>query len=127
MQPFLSLAGIQPELLRKALCGDHLYDGIASRLLFVAPPETTKRWTEKTISEETLKGWADLLDELLALQPNEDGTPKDLPMNADAKAVWVEHYNDHAQREAEEDGPLRAAMSKLEAATARLALGDPTR
>src|SRR4029079_5497914 len=100
----------------------NLCNGIASRMLFVVPPETPKQWSEETVSEETLKGGADLLDELLALQPNDDGTPVDLPLTDKAKAVWVKHYNDHAQREAEEDGPMRAAMSKVEGGVARIAL-----
>jgi hypothetical protein len=34
----------------------------------------------------------------------------------------VSYYNEHAKREHEEEGPIRAAMSKLEGITARLAL-----
>jgi uncharacterized protein DUF3987 len=116
------VGGVQPELLREALSGEHLYDGVASRVLFVAPPEQPKRWTEKTVCDEVRAEWTGLLDELLALQPNEDGTPIDLPMSARAREVWVRYYNEHAQREVKEHGPLRAAMSKLEATTARLAL-----
>ncbi len=116
------VGGVQPELLQGVLCGEHLVDGVASRVLFIVPPERPKQWTEETVSAEARDGWASLLDELLALQPNSDGTPRDLPMTARAKTAFVNYYNEHAQREHEEEGPLRAAMSKLEAATARLAL-----
>jgi uncharacterized protein DUF3987 len=116
------VGGIQPELLRKEICGDHLYDGIASRLLFVVPNETPDEWTEDTVSEATGSAWNALLDQLLALRPNNDGTPFDLPLTDEAKAAWVEYYKDHGQRAHEEDGPMRAAMSKLKATTARLAL-----
>jgi hypothetical protein len=116
------VGGIQPELLRGAISGEHLFDGIASRILFVAPAERVKTWSEDTISDEARRGWNDLLDELLALRPDKDGNPVDLPMTEDTKAVWVAYHDEHAQREHGEDGPLRAAMSKLEAATARLAL-----
>jgi uncharacterized protein DUF3987 len=116
------VGGVQPELLRDALCGEHLYDGVASRVLFIAPPEKPKQWSEETVSDRARQEWAGLLDELLALQQNDDGTPVDLPMSEKAKEVWVSYYDEHAQREAEEEGPLRAAMSKLEATTARLAL-----
>lgn len=119
----VSIVGsIQPKLLRDALSGEHLYDGVASRVLFVAPPEKPKQWSEETVSVEAREEWATLLDELLALQPNDDGTPIDLPLSVKAKEAWVSYYNEHGQREDEEDGPLRAALSKLEAATARLAL-----
>jgi hypothetical protein len=116
------VGGIQPELLRSALSGEHLYDGVASRVLFVAVPERPKQWNENTISEKARTDWNSLLEELLELQPNQDGTPVDLPMTDEAKAAWMSFYNEHGKREAEEDGPVRAAMSKLEGATARLAL-----
>ena len=116
------VGGIQPELLRNSLCGEHLYDGVASRVLFIAVPERPKQWNEKTISDDSRTEWNSLLQELLALQPNEDGTPVDLLMTDKAKAIWVSYYDEHGKREAEEDGPVKAAMSKLEGTTARLAL-----
>jgi hypothetical protein len=116
------VGGIQPELLRSALCGEHLYDGVASRVLFIRVPERPDKWTEETISDDSRTGWNSLLEELLALQPGQDGTPVDLPMTDEAKAAWVSYYDEHAERRANETGPIRAAMSKLEGATARLAL-----
>jgi hypothetical protein len=116
------VGGIQPELLRSALSGEHLYDGVASRFLFIAVPERPNWWNENTISAEALEGWAGLVNELLALQPNEDGTPIDLPFTAGAKAVWVRYHEEHVAREFQEEGPMRAAMSKLKGVTARLAL-----
>lgn len=116
------VGGIQPDLVRKCLSGEHLYDGIASRILFVAPPVTAKTWSENTIDDETLEGWNSLLDELLALQQDDDDNPIDLPMTEEAKTAWVDYYNAHAQREEKASGPYRSALSKLEAATARLAL-----
>lgn len=114
--------GLQPEVLNSTLAGEHLHDGITSRVLFIAPFEKVKRWSDATISDDTHKAWAGLLDGVLALRPNEDGTPVDLHMTAQAKASWIRYYNDHAQREADAEGPLTSALSKLEAATARLAL-----
>jgi hypothetical protein len=117
------VGGIQPEILRKALCGEHLYDGVASRVLFIAVPERPKQWNENTISDKAREGWSSLLNELLELQPNEDDTPLELPLSSKAKAAWVSYVNEHGKREEdEEEGPIRAAMSKLEGATARLAL-----
>jgi hypothetical protein len=116
------VGGIQPELLRNVLSGEHLYNGVASRFLFIAVPERPNRWNEETISDETWTQWSSLLDELLALQTNDDGTPVDLSMTDKAKAAWVSYYNEHGERESKEEGPIRAAMSKLEGATARMAL-----
>lgn len=117
------VGGLQPGILGVVLAGEHLDDGIASRILFVHPPPTEKVWTDERLSQEVKKGWHDLLDSLKALMPSPDGSPIDLPMTKDAKARWVECYNSRAERmQAEEEGPFRSAMSKLEAATARLAL-----
>lgn len=115
------VGGVQPEILR-GMFGEHLYDGLAARVLFVVPPQIPKRWSEQTISTKTREEWASLLHDLLALEPNENGTPVDLPMTEAAKEQWVSFYDDHAEREDKEDGPMRSAMSKLEAAAARLAL-----
>jgi hypothetical protein len=116
------VGGIQPELLRNALCGEHLFNGVASRVLFIAVPERPKKWNEETISDDSRKAWNSLLDEVLELRPNEDRAPVDLPMAAEAKSAWVTYVNEHGQREAKEDEPLKAAMSKLEGATARFAM-----
>jgi hypothetical protein len=116
------VGGIQPELLRDALSGEHLYNGVASRVLFIAVPERPKQWNEDTIGDASRTEWNNLLEELLELRPNQDGTPLDILMTDEAKSAWVTHYNEHGKREAEESGPLKAAMSKLEGAAARLAL-----
>lgn len=116
------IGGIQPEILRKEFSGEHLFDGVASRVLFIAVPERPDKWTEETLSADSETDWNSLLEELLGLEPNEDGTPVDLPMTAKAKAVWMSYHDEHAERRARETGPIRAAMSKLKAATARLAL-----
>jgi hypothetical protein len=116
------VGGIQPEFLRIALSGEHMFDGIASRILFVAPPERVKKWSEARIHDQVREEWNGLLDELLALRLDKEANPIDLPMTDEAKEVWISYYNEHAQREAEETGPMRSALAKLEAATARLAL-----
>jgi hypothetical protein len=116
------VGGIQPELLRKALSGEHLYNGVASRFLFIAVPERPMLWNEEKFNDETREGWSSLVEELLALQPNEDGTPVDLPMTEKAKAAWVSYHNEHAERQSHETGPMQAAMSKLKGAAARFAL-----
>jgi hypothetical protein len=116
------VGGIQPELLQSAISGEHMFDGIAARLLFVAPPERVKKWTEATIRDEVREEWNGLLKKLLALRLDKDGAPIDLPMTDDAREVWISYYDEHAQREHSEDGILRSALAKLEAATARLAL-----
>lgn len=118
------VGGIQPKVLRKTLSDEqHLDNGVASRLLFVVPAERPNVWNEDTVKTETLEGWACLLDELLALKANEDGTPFDLPMATPAKEAWISYYTEHGQRQHAEDyDPMKSAMSKLAGATARLAL-----
>ena len=91
------IGGIQPELLRQGLSGEHLADGIAARILFIAPPETLKSWSEDTIDQEIQQDWDSLLDQLQALEADEEGDPVDLPMTDEAKAVWVSYYEEHAR------------------------------
>jgi hypothetical protein len=51
-----------------------------------------------------------------------DGSPVDVTMTKDARAHWIKFYNHNAAEQAAATGHMRAAMSKLEAYVARLAL-----
>ena len=67
-----------------------------------------------------------LFDRLYELQPTsgEDGEPRPMlvRLSADAKAAWKAYYDAHAFEQAELNGDMAAAWSKLEEFAARLAL-----
>jgi hypothetical protein len=118
--------GIQPGVLRAALSRQHLDAGVPARLLFAMPPRKPKEWTEDDIDEEVEKKYQGLVRGLAGLQPGADdaGDPEPVlvRMTAEAKAEWVRFYARFAGRQAEVDGDLAAAFSKIEGYAARLAL-----
>jgi hypothetical protein len=118
--------GIQPGVLAKALTSDLIESGLAARLQLCWPPRKPKRWTEAVIDPEREGNFRNLLDRLLKLDfdHNRDGkpVPRLLRLSEEAKAVWVEWYNQWALEQAAVEGELAAAYSKLEAASARFAL-----
>ncbi len=119
---------VQPEVLRDALRGEHVANGLAARLLFVMPPEKPKRWTDADIDAAIGIGFEGLLEKLrnLAFEPSDEddeARPVELPLCPDAREAFVCFYNAHAKREAEaQTDALAAAFSKLEGYAARFAL-----
>ncbi len=118
--------GIQPGVLRAALSPQHFNAGIPARLLFAYPPRKPKEWTEDDIDEAVEANYHRLVKGLADLEPHtdEDGEPYPvtLGMTPEAKAEWVRFYSRFADKQAETEGELAAAFSKLEGYAARLAL-----
>ena len=118
--------GIQPGVLRLALSPQHFSAGVPARLLFAYPPRRPKEWTEADIDEEVEKRYERLVKGLAALKPlmDDEGEPYPvtLRMTPEAKEKWVAFYQRFAHIQAETDGDLAAAFSKLEGYAARLAL-----
>lgn len=117
------IGGIQPNMLQEKLARGHCEDGIGPRLLLIATPERLSLWTEATISKETQDRWNSLLDQLLALEPDREGIPVDLPLTPEAQEEWVDHHDTLAMRiVAEKNHHLCSVMSKLKGTSARFAL-----
>lgn len=120
------VGGIQPAVLAKTLTAEHLDSGMAARFLLAMPPRRIKRWTEADISQSVHDDYAALLRRLIDLPIGNDGRgepePISLRMTPEAKAEWVRFYGEWAKEQAELDGELAAAWSKLEGYAARLAL-----
>jgi hypothetical protein len=118
--------GIQPQILGRCLTREFFDNGLAARLLLAMPPKRAKYWREADIDETTMQSVTNLFNELLRLAPTPDldgdPQPADVELDPGAKAVWIEFYNEHAQEQAELDGELSAAWSKLEGYAARFAL-----
>ena len=121
---------VQPEVLRDALRGDNIANGLAARLLFVMPPERPKRWSDADVAAGDRIEFGGLLEELrdLAFAPNStqyDPRPVDLLLSPEAHEAFIGFYNMHARREA--DAPTDAlAAALLEVGRVRRPLGaDP--
>ncbi len=132
--------GVQPEILKRSLRNEHKENGLSARFLFAYPPRQTKQWNEREIPAEIEQAVNGMFDRLYELEPNVgydegDQRPHVVSLSADAKAAWIQFYNDHAQQGSVLVGEQAAAWSKLEAYAARFALmihlarwatGDPT-
>ncbi len=118
--------GIQLQTLARALSTEHRESGLAARLLFASPPRQVRSWSEKEPNERTLLAVEELFDGLLGLEGSRnskgDLEPLGLSLTESAQQLWIRYYNEHAIAQAELDGDLAAAESKLEAYAARLAL-----
>jgi hypothetical protein len=118
--------GIQPGVFRRAFGTEYRESGMVARFLLAFPPQKTKTWTEADIDPQTELAIAALLDRLYDLQPEKadtgDPRPVVVRLAPPAKEAWVTYYNAHAAEQAELEGDLSAAWSKLEEAAARLAL-----
>ena len=118
--------GIQPPILNRAWGSKHRENGLAARLLLTCPPRKAKRWTDSDIAPEIEAAYSKLIERLFELQPDydDDGEPcpKLIRCEPDAIGSFINYYNAHNQEQAELDGDLSAAWSKLEEYAARLAL-----
>src|SRR5262249_44188975 len=103
---------IQPAILRGAVHGDLLDSGMAARLLFTMPPDKKKEWSEVEVSPDTEALYVALIKRLLALRPvsrNGIDLPHVLTLDHEAKAIWIEHYNEWASVQHGAEGALKAA------------------
>jgi hypothetical protein len=122
----VSIAGtIQPETLRRALGREHFEDGLAARFLLTMPSRQRRQWSEREIGADVQKAVARVFSRLYGLgfdPAHNDYRPTVLPLSKKAKDAWVAFYDAHASEQADLEGDLAAAWSKLEAYCARLAL-----
>lgn len=121
------IGGIQPEILKRCLTVEHRANGLSARLLVTMPPRRAKRWNDATIHPDAEKAIGDMIDRLLSLEmitdpEDDDPRPQLIDLDADAKAIFVKFYNEHAEEQSAMTGELCAAWSKLEAYAPRLAL-----
>jgi hypothetical protein len=123
--------GIQPGVLIRTVTLEFLEAGLLGRFVLAMPPKKPKRWSEVGIHPDVDKAFRELLDDLLALNMDEDEgdddearakVPHALRLTPDAKRVWVEFYNQWGDEQAAAEGEMAAAYSKLEAYAARFAL-----
>lgn len=118
--------GIQPGPFNRALGVEHRESGLAARLLLGSPPRQPKHWTDDDIDPFVEGDLKLIIDRLFSLEmlvgEDEEPRPVVIDMDDDARNVWIEFYNSHAQEMAELSGDLAAAWSKLEEYAARLAL-----
>jgi Protein of unknown function (DUF3987) len=117
--------GIQPKVLARVLTEDFFERGLPARFLLANPPMRQDRWNETTIPDDLREAVLELFEELWLLPPEPhdgDKHPKLLPLDRDAKAVYVAYYNEVGVAAIEADEREEAASCKLTGYAARLAL-----
>lgn len=118
--------GIQPGTLKKCFTEAYRENGLAARILLASPPRKPKRWTERTITEETAQSLKSLFGRLYDLEPEVDETGRQKPrvvrLNREAKEVWVLFYDIHNEQTIKLSGDMASFWSKLEGYAPRLAL-----
>lgn len=120
------VGGIQPGVLQRALGPANRENGLAARLLLVMPPRRAKRWSEAGIEPATADAMGVVFERLFGLEHDtgDDGEPaaRLTRLSHDAKAAYVDFYNEHAKELADAEGDWAAALSKLEELPLRLGL-----
>ena len=116
------VGGIQPKVFKSTVKPDFFNSGYIARYLMAMPPVKEKVWSEEDVDSVTKDAYADVIDKLYNLPMIAD-EPFFLDINNDAKQLFIDYYNEHARlTDKLPDGPLRAAMTKLEFMAARIAL-----
>ena len=118
---------IQPRILRRVLVPEYFEAGLSARLLLAMPPARPKRWTDYELSEQTELVYDHTIERLLQLQHNVDSGGVKLsigvPFTTEARKLFIEFYDQHGKvQDQTSDDDLAAALAKLEAVAARLAL-----
>jgi uncharacterized protein DUF3987/VirE-like protein len=118
--------GIQPKVLRRALTEDFFERGLPARFLFAYPPFRQDKWSEATIPDDLRAAVLRIFSEIWLLQHEKDdrGNPRPvlLKLDPDAKAIFVEFYDECGAAALGADERGEAAYCKLTAYGARLAL-----
>lgn len=118
--------GIQPGTLKRLMTTNFFESGLVARILFVMPPRTPKKWTDKRISEETKDAAVKSLDDLFALAPEKDADDDPRPvvvkLSPAAQKRMREFVDQWGIKQFEAEGARAAALSKLEAVPGRFAL-----
>jgi hypothetical protein len=123
---FVSIAGaIQPGILSKVLTAEHKENGLQSRFLMTYPPRRPKKWREEEVSTETQVAYSKLVRELFALKhdgADDDPVPATLRLNTEAKRLFTEYVDRHAEEQNAMSGHMASQWSKLEEIPARLSI-----
>jgi hypothetical protein len=112
------VGGVQPDMLIELADEAGRHDGFLDRLLWAWPESEPSRWTEDTVSEEAKR---DIVTLFRSLRVQHD-PPLVVTLGAEAKATFVEWFNDNAARTRHTTGLTAGMYAKLPAQALRLAL-----
>ena len=120
--------GLPPDVLEEFNDEQGREDGFIHRILFAFPNPVPGKWTENEINFLTQNDYAQLFEQLWALEPSidEDGRtePVAVSFTLEGRALWVEWVNAHYLEQTQTGfwPNLKGPWAKLEGYCARFAL-----
>lgn len=123
----VSLCGtIQPETLSRHMTAENRESGLLARFLMAMPPDRPRTWTDDEVPGCTTKRLADLFHYLyhLDLETTSEGwrRPGWIPLEANARELFVSFVNDNEEERFASDGDDAAILGKMNGFAARIAL-----
>ncbi|MFC1634557.1 YfjI family protein [Planctomycetota bacterium] len=124
---YLAVSGtVTPAVLTKLLNEERQTDGFAARLLISYPPEVDEQWTDKGISESTIRPVVELQKRLsrLGFQRGKQNEPNVIQFSEKGREAFREVMEEHLGQltRYELSEPLAAYWPKMKGYTARLSL-----
>ena len=120
------IAGIQTDVLRRALRPERLENGLLARFLFVMPTTQAPQWSEADVSKPTRGNLEVVFQKLASLEPDGDANgrlvPHPVSLSDDARRLWSEFFNRHSAEQQTIAGPLASTWSKIRQYALRLAM-----
>jgi Protein of unknown function (DUF3987) len=130
-RPLVCVTGkLQTDMLSEMVDAEGRDDGFVDRLVMVRPRVPERYWTEESVTRPTEVAYHNLFGDLLALTPQQvdesRSDPRTVPLDPEAKSLWVELYNQHVTEMGNPALPIRllGPWAKFISYAARLALVD---
>ena len=125
--PRVNITGaIQPSILRRVLTPEYFERGLAARFLFVLPNPRRSKWTDAVVPDAVTEAMRELFAKLWDLAPVRseygESRPLDMPLDPEAKEVFIAFYNECGGIAFESSDHEAAAWNKLPGYAARCAL-----
>ncbi len=123
----VSICGtIQPRVLPRTMGRDRRDSGMLGRFLLACPPRRQREWSDDSVPEELRDRVREVFDVLNGMEPARDSLGDEFPatirLDDDARNEFIAYFRRNAERMDVSSGDELAALAKLEATAARLAL-----
>jgi hypothetical protein len=112
------VGGVQPDKLSQLAAEAGQHDGFIDRILWTYPIPGPGGWSDDVVSPRTFAG---IVEQFRALRAS-GAAPVEVHLTAEAKALWVEWYNDNTWQQQQVHGLLRGVYAKAPNQLSRLGL-----
>ena len=94
-RPVISVVGCLPPEALVELRADARDDGFLDRVLFSLPEHEVPRWSDAVLESDVVDDCCAIHDSISELSPHENGEPRRLRFDAEAKSHWLEWLSGH--------------------------------